>query len=217
MRRVKTLALAVSTAILLSACTTQTPTADSQSTSASTTDTESNSSDSELNGNSTYDQAETIKLGVVCARTGSKTLQGDFIYQATTMAVDEINANGGILGKQVELIVEDEIETQQDAINAVNKLLSRGDISGFFGCMSSTNCIAVSPMVLEAKVPFMAGVSSYNLIKENNPYMWQARLTDDKTGVLFAKAAIEILGMENPAVLYITGSFGQGLADMTLE
>ena len=220
MKKRMLLATALAATMALSACSSAEPAAAPATTAASaaaTTAVQAEAPDTASAEVSPYDQADTIKLGVVCARTGSKTLQGDFTFEASTMAVDEMNANGGLLGKKVELIVEDEIETQQDAINAVNKLLSRGDISGFFGCMGSTNCIAVSPMVLEAKVPFMAGGSSYNIIKENNPYMWQARLTDDKTGELFAKAATQVLNMKNPALLYITGSFGQGLADKTLE
>ena len=60
-------------------------------------------------------------------------------------------------------------------------------------------------------------VPLHNIVKENNPYVWQARMTDDQSGLLLAKAATENLGMKNPAILYQTDSFGTGLKDQTLE
>lgn len=165
---------------------------------------------------SPYDQRDTVRVGLVCSRTGNKKVNGDFIFEAATLAVEEINAAGGVLGKQVELVVEDEMETQQDAINAVNRLLSNGDITALAGCVVSTNAIAVSPSIAQYQVPMLAMGSSYHIVEEENPFMWQTRVTDDKVGELFADAAVNFLGMKNPAILNSTDSFGQGLADSTM-
>jgi branched-chain amino acid transport system substrate-binding protein len=62
-----------------------------------------------------------------------------------------------------------------------------------------------------------AGGSSANIPKENNPYVWQVRMTDDQSGLLLAKAATEAIGMKNPAILYIAESFGTGLMTQTVD
>jgi branched-chain amino acid transport system substrate-binding protein len=130
------------------------------------------------------------------------------------MAVARFNREGGILGRKVELIEVDEAGAaggQQDSVNATIKLLSRGDISIFYQGANSTNAIAVSPTVREYKIPHMAGGSSIGIYEENNPWVWQVRMIDDQQAYMLTKAAIDIVGMKNPAILYITSTFGQGL------
>jgi len=157
---------------------------------------------------------ETIKFGAVLAMTGTNAAGHEYPIQAIKMAVKHINEAGGLLGKKVELILEDEMATQQESVTAVQKILARGDIKVLYHGQVSTNTIAVSPLIKEAKLPYFSSGSSANIFKEGNEWIWQARMTDDKTGLLFAKAAVENLGMKKPALIHITDSFGQGLADV---
>ena len=62
-----------------------------------------------------------------------------------------------------------------------------------------------------------AGGSSANIPKEKNPYVWQVRMTDDQSGLLMAKAASQVIGMKNPAILHIADSFGTGLMEQTVS
>lgn len=167
-------------------------------------------------GTGAYDKLDKIYIGVTAALSGTNKLVGDYVKNGAALAAEQINAKGGLLGKQIELVLEDEVDNQTASVNAMNKLLSNSKVSAIFGSTYSAYCIAVSPAVVEKKIPFMAGGSSANIPKQNNPYMWQARMTDDKSGMLLAKAATGTLKMKNPAILHIADSFGTGLQEQTV-
>ncbi|WRS28881.1 ABC transporter substrate-binding protein [Oscillospiraceae bacterium MB08-C2-2] len=158
----------------------------------------------------------TVTFGVVAPVTGTNKMVGEYVVNGAKLAVEDINAAGGILGKELKIVVEDEVDNLQASVNAMVKIMNYPEVVAFFGSTYSGNCIAASPNVLEKKIPMFAGGSSANIPKENNPYIWQVRMTDDQSGVLLAKAATESLKMKNPAILYSTESFGTGLKDQTL-
>ncbi len=157
-----------------------------------------------------------VTFGVVAPITGTNKMVGEYVKNGAELAAEHINANGGILGKELKLVFEDEVDNLQASVNAMTKIMNYPDVVSFFGSTYSSNCIAVSPIVLEKQIPMFAGGSSANIPLENNPYVWQARMTDDQSGILLAKAATENLKMKNPAILYSTESFGTGLKDQTL-
>ncbi len=157
-----------------------------------------------------------ITFGVVAPITGTNKMVGEYVKNGAELAAEHINANGGILGKELKLVFEDEVDNLQASVNAMTKIMNYPEVVAFFGSTYSGNCIAASPIVLEKKITMFAGGSSANIPKEKNPYIWQARMTDDQSGILLAKAATENLKMKNPAVLYSTESFGTGLKDQTL-
>ena len=72
------------------------------------------------------DAGETIKVGSLAPLTGSVSVYGISTTNGIKMAVDEINANGGVMGRQIELLTEDEKGEVQDAVNGYNKLISDG-------------------------------------------------------------------------------------------
>jgi len=158
-----------------------------------------------------------VVFGVVAPITGINNMVGEYVVNGAKLAQKHINESGGILGKELVLVFEDEVDNLQASVNAMTKIMNYPDIVAFFGSTYSSYCIAVSPIVLQNRITMFAGGSSYNIVKENNPYVWQARMTDDQSGLLLAKAATENLGMKNPAILYQTDSFGTGLKDQTLE
>ncbi len=193
---------------VLSGCGNTTP-ATPSNTATSTPDTSSPSATPvQLEGEVTF--------GVVAPITGTNKMVGEYVKNGAELAAEHINANGGILGKELKLVFEDEVDNLQASVNAMTKIMNYPEVVAFFGSTYSSNCIAVSPIVLEKKIPMFAGGSSANIPLENNPYVWQARMTDDQSGILLAKAATENLGMKNPAILYSTESFGTGLKDQTL-
>ncbi|MCL1999798.1 MAG: ABC transporter substrate-binding protein [Planctomycetes bacterium] len=159
---------------------------------------------------------EVVTFGVIAPMTGNNIMVGDFIINGANLAQKHINEKGGILGKRLELVFEDEVDNVQTSVNAMTKMLNRPEISAFFGSTYSAYCIAVSPQILEKRIPMIAGGSSANIPKENNPYVWQNRMTDDNSGALLAKAAVEILNMKNPAFLHLADSFGTGLMEQTV-
>ena len=159
---------------------------------------------------------EAVTFGIIAPMTGNNIMVGEFVVNGANLAQKQINEKGGILGKRLELVFEDEVDNVQTSVNAMTKMLNRPEITAFFGSTYSAFCIAVSPQVLEKRITMLAGGSSANIPKENNPYIWQARMTDDNSGILLAKAATETLKMKNPAILHIADSFGTGLKDQAV-
>ena len=159
---------------------------------------------------SKYDEGDTIKVGMVAYLTGPQSNIGDIAMESATLAIDRINAAGGVLGKQLELVVEDAGENQQTNYVATSKILSDGEISCMYHTWASSDSISASPLVLEYKIPTIAAGSSMNVWKEENPYMWQIRMTDNYNAPVMAEVATQQLGMKNPAIIYLTDSFGEG-------
>jgi branched-chain amino acid transport system substrate-binding protein len=159
---------------------------------------------------------DVVTFGVVAPLTGNNIMVGDFVRNGALLAQRHINDRGGILGKKLELVFEDEVDTLQTSVNAMTKILNYPEVVAFFGSTYSAFCIAISPMVAEKKIPMLAGGSSANIPKERNDFVWQARMTDDNSGILLAKAATEIAKMKNPAIIHVAESFGTGLRDQTV-
>jgi len=159
----------------------------------------------------------TVTFGAVAPLTGTNVMVGDFVKNGILLAQKHINESGGILGKELKIVFEDEVDNLQASVNAMTKVMNYPDVAAFFGSTYSAYCIAASPIVLQNKITMFAGGSSANIPKENNPYIWQVRMTDDQSGLLMAKAATQVIGMKNPAILHIADSFGTGLMEQTVK
>jgi branched-chain amino acid transport system substrate-binding protein len=203
--KIITLVLAAVMTVGITGCSANTPAAPANSSGTSSSETKKGT----LNGSVTF--------GVVAPITGTNKMVGEYVQNGAKLAAKEINENGGILGKELKLVFEDEVDNLQASVNAMTKIMNYPDVVSFFGSTYSQNVIAASPVVAEKKITMFAGGSSANIPKQNNQYIWQARMTDDQSGKLLAKAATENLKMKNPAIMYSTDSFGTGLKDQTLS
>jgi ABC-type branched-subunit amino acid transport system substrate-binding protein len=159
----------------------------------------------------------TVTFGAVAPLSGTNIMVGDFVRNGILLAQKHINERGGILGKELKIVFEDEVDNLQASVNAMTKVMNYPEVVAFFGSTYSANCIAASPIVLQKKITMFAGGSSANIPKEKNPYVWQARMTDDQSGLLLAKAATQVIGMKKPAILYVAESFGTGLMSQTVD
>jgi len=166
---------------------------------------------------SPYDQQETIKIGCVYPLTGSKILQGDYTGMGANLAVKQINEAGGLLGKKVELDVEDEGDDQQTTINSYLKLATRDDISAIVHTSITAYVLASAPYVIQYQIPTLQMSSGEACTIAGEPYMWQTRMSDHYQGTLLARYAVTELGMKNPAIVYISNTFGQGWSSFCVE
>ncbi len=162
---------------------------------------------------SRYDQLDKIYIGLTATLTGTQSLSGNNALQGAQLAVKQINENGGILGRQVELVYEDEGSDQQTAVNACAKLLSNENITAFWGGNNSSYALAMLDMVTDAEVVFFAGGSSVGIANSKNPWTWQARVTDASIGPMMATVATKTLEMKKPIILASSDSFGTSLAE----
>jgi branched-chain amino acid transport system substrate-binding protein len=122
----------------------------------------------------TVASAETLKIGVITDRTGNSADYAKLIEQGVVMGVDEVNANGGLLGKKIELVWEDDEDKPQLSATKARKLADSG-VSFIIQLSSSTATQQAQTATLEAKVPHLAPNQSADTLttKLDNPYFFQ--------------------------------------------
>ena len=158
--------------------------------------------------------AQTIRIGFSSALTGPAALASQWEKWGVEMAVDEINAAGGLAGRKVEIVSVDNRCNPTEGANSARKLIQEKVVAIIGGhCSSAT--LAMMPIIQEAKIPLITGVSSSPKIGEmsgagGNPYMFRINPDD----LMMAQALTEYLGQKKTfrtiAILGEDSDFGRG-------
>jgi len=160
-----------------------------------------------------------IKIGVVTTLTGERALTGQYSRNGILMGVEEINGTGGINGRKIEVMFEDDGGNDSGAVNAYNKLVnSNADV--IIGPIYSTMDLAISPSIKKAEIPTLVIGSSNEIAKQKNPWMFQSRTADAISAVALAKFAAVKLKLKKVAILHDSDNFASGAAEVakkTLE
>ncbi|HHW44729.1 MAG TPA: ABC transporter substrate-binding protein [Desulfotomaculum sp.] len=107
-----------------------------------------------------------IKIGLVGAMSGGGAIYGQQMKKGAELAVEEINKAGGINGKQVKLIVEDDKGSPQEAVKATEKLVSQDKIDYWMGTVNSSNTLAALEVTKKAGIPSMVPIATAEKITE---------------------------------------------------
>src|SRR3978361_2235319 len=102
-------------------------------------------------------QAATIKIGMCVPVTGPAAEQGLWAQNGAKLALAAVNKAGGVLGRQIELVIEDDQTTNPGAVLAFSKLAGDKDIPAFIGSIRSTQVHAMAPDILKVGKPVMIG------------------------------------------------------------
>jgi branched-chain amino acid transport system substrate-binding protein len=151
---------------------------------------------------------ETIKIGQIAPATGPNAQNGRFMMNGARLAVESMNRAGGILGKPIELIGEDDQTTNPGAVLAFSRLVSRGDVAAYLGPPSSTQTHAIAPDVLKTGRPLFLIGSDPALTHMGNPWLFRCRAHDAYSARVMAEYGVKDLGKRNWAVVYSTDAFG---------
>lgn len=153
---------------------------------------------------------DTIKLGILCSLTGNSQTNGGYAQQGAKMAVEEINAAGGINGKQIELVIEDDGGKADTAINAYNKLQSQ-KVVAIVGPMLSSLALAMDQNVQTGKIPLLIGATSAALTDNiDNPYFHRLRCSDTIMAEVAASYAVSNYGAKKIGIFYCSDDYGSG-------
>ena len=158
--------------------------------------------------------ADTIKLGVAGPHSGDLASYGIPTVKAAELVVKEVNAKGGVLGKQVELLVEDDVCKPEVATNTATKLVSEkvdvvlghicsGATKAALGIYKDSKIIAMSP---SATNPALTQSGDY-------PNFFRTIASDDAQAKLEVDFALKVLKVKKVAVLHDKGDYGKGLAE----
>jgi len=112
-------------------------------------------------------QQETLKFGHLTPRTGFLGQLGDYGFKAASMAVDEVNAAGGLLGRKIELIAEDSVNPQT-AVTKAQKLVERDKVLTLIGEINSASALAIGEQVARYRIPFFNTGANSDALRGKN-------------------------------------------------
>jgi branched-chain amino acid transport system substrate-binding protein len=167
--------------------------------------------------------AEPIKVGYLAGLTGEFAPYGIAESNAAKMAFDEINKAGGILGRQLELVVYDTKSRPEDAVNAVRRMIESDKVCAIMGANTSSINLATAPLVDRAKIPQIGTATTNPLVTVDEkgklrPYSFRICFTDPYQGTIAAEFAKNTLKKDKAAILHNVGSdYAQGLREFFIE
>ena len=154
---------------------------------------------------------ETIKIGLVQPLTGSVAYNGNADVNGSKLAVEERNKAGGVLGKKIELVIEDGQCKPANSINAAEKLIQKDKVVALSGAFCSSATAAIMPVAERYKTPLITGVSSKaDLTEKGNKYFFRAAETDALLSRAFAKILADDLKLKNVAYVGVNDDWGRG-------
>lgn len=151
--------------------------------------------------------SEVIKIGGIGPLTGSASTYGNSVKEGASLLVKEINDAGGINGKKIELIFEDDGATPDGAMQAFNKLVDKDSVSAILGGVTSGATLAIAKNSTERQIPMITPTGTEpSITNEGGEYMFRGCFIDSFQGEVLAKYTKEKLNKKTAAVLYNAGS-----------
>ncbi len=184
-------------------------TGDSNTTNTPSDTTNTDNTDNTDSKDDNEDKSD-ILIGVSTAITGSSPLDGERTTNGVQLAVDEINAKGGVLGgRKLKLVIEDDQNLGNIAVTVANKMMSE-EIVAMLGPQKSSSALAVIPVAEQYQVPMLSGGTSPKLIESQSPYFFRLRASDTLVASIAAKFCLEEFDAKKIGVLYNNDDYGTG-------
>ena len=162
----------------------------------------------------TGNSADEIVIGEYSSLTGGTATFGRSSDQGVQLAVREINAAGGVLGKMLRVVVEDDQSKPEEARTAVLKLLKQDRVVAVLGEVASSRSLAAAPECQRAGVPMISHASTNPKVTEVGDYVFRICFIDPFQGSTMAKFAAQTLKAKNAAILRdIKNDYSVGLAN----
>ena len=156
---------------------------------------------------------DSIKVGVIQPLTGAFAASGNYVANGAKIAADEINAKGGVLGKKLELVIEDNKSNPTEAAAVAEKLIVRDKVPVIMGAWGSGFTLAIMPKLMEYKVPMLVETSSAGKITTSgNPYIFRISPPSAVEAVAFAKI-VDKLKIGRADFLVVNNDWGRGAAE----
>jgi branched-chain amino acid transport system substrate-binding protein len=152
--------------------------------------------------------AEPLKIGMVAPLSGPAAESGRYQTQGAKLAVEEVNKAGGVLGRPIELVIEDDQTTNPGIVLAFSKLAGDKDIPAFIGSIRSTQVHAMAPDIQRFGKPVMIGGTDPQLTHMGNPWLFRFRPNDIYSARVIADYGVNMLGKKKWAIVHSTDAFG---------
>lgn len=159
-----------------------------------------------------------IRVGVFMDLSGQTSSFGQSSVNAIQLAVDEINGAGGLGGRPVELVIEDDQGRPEQAATVVTKLVDQAEVVAILGEVASSNSLAAAPIAQRAKVPMITPSSTNPKVTEVGDYVFRVCFIDPFQGSVMARFAAGSLNAKTAAILLdVNSDYSRGLTQFFTE
>ena len=153
---------------------------------------------------------DAVKIGVTQPLTGAFAADGNYVAQGAKLAAEAINKAGGVDGKQIELVIEDNKSNPTEAAATAERLIVQDKVPVMLGAWGSSLTLAVMPKLQEYKVPMVVETSSSGKITTSgNPFIFRISPTSEMEAKAFAPL-IKTMGIKKADFLATNDDFGKG-------
>ena len=155
---------------------------------------------------------DSIKVGLVAALSGQSAKSGEAITRGLELAIDEINAGGGILGRKIELVRRDDESNPAKGILAARELVQKEKVVAFFGGIDTPVSMAIVPFANTSKVPFIGVWAAGTPITRNGAsenYVFRVSAVDELVDQAMVDRAIAKHHAKKPGLMLINNSWGE--------
>lgn len=155
---------------------------------------------------------DALKVGLVAAMSGQSAKSGEAIVRGLSVAIDEINAKGGVLGRKVELVVRDDESNPAKGVVAARELVQREKVAMMFGGLDTPVSMAIVPFANQNKVPFMGVWAAGTPITRNGAaenYVFRVSAVDVLVDKALVDYAVKKYGSKKPGMILINNPWGE--------
>jgi branched-chain amino acid transport system substrate-binding protein len=161
---------------------------------------------------------DTIRIGEYASLTGKEAGFGQSSHRGTVLAVEEINAAGGVLGLQLELITEDNQTKPGESATVAKKLISRDRVVALLGEVASGRSLEAAPIAQASRIPMIAPAATNPKVTETGDYIFRVCFIDPFQGTAMAKFALDTLKVKRVAIASsVSSAYSVGLAQFFKE
>src|SRR3954470_6974778 len=155
---------------------------------------------------------EPIKFGLVAALSGDSARAGEAITRGLAIAIDEINAKGGVLGRKVELVRRDDESNPSKGLVAARELIQREKVTALFGGLDTPVSLAIVPLANGEKVPFMGTWPAGTPIARNGAtpnFVFRVSAVDEIVDKAILQYAVKNYSTKSPGMILVNNSWGE--------
>lgn len=159
-----------------------------------------------------------IKIGEFASLTGKEAAFGISSHNGTQLAIDELNAAGGVLGKELKLLTEDDQSKAGEPATVVRKLITRENVIAILGEVASSRSLEAAPICQQNKIPMISPSSTNPKVTETGDYIFRVCFIDPFQGTVMANFAKKTLKAKSVAILTdVKADYSMGLAKFFKE
>lgn len=156
--------------------------------------------------------ADPIKIGLVTALSGQSARAGEALTRGATIAIEEINAKGGVLGRPLELARRDDESNPAKGLIAARELIQREKVAALIGGLDTPVALAIVPFVNNAKMPFVVPWAAGTAITQNGAssnYVFRVSAMDDEVDKAIVQFARKTYDTKKPGLILVNNPWGE--------